>query len=270
VSNAADYFSIDAVNWSTLKHMRESALLYRYRLSVPQQDTEPMALGRATHTLVFEPEKFAAEYVIWQGGRRAGKEWEAFAAANVDKTILREQDADMVTALAEAISRHPLVQPYLDGGEFEKPIMWNDPETGISCKAKPDWLLPKRRILLDLKTCICAVGRRFGAVAARLGYHCQMAHYSAGIKAALGWTPQRVLIVAAEKDGPHDVSVFELDKEALYFGEEEVRELLRKVKVCRQANTWPGRYLEEQALQLPAWMFTEDEEDPESFGLSVG
>jgi len=27
------------------------------------------------------------------------------------------------------------------------------------------------------------------------------------------------------------------------------------VKVCRQTNSWPGRYLEEQALQLPAYIY---------------
>lgn len=264
------YNTTDAVNWSTLKYMRESAMLYRYRLTVPTEDKPAFALGRAVHTLVFEPEKFNAEYAIWEGGRRAGKEWDAYKLEHADATILREQDAEMVTELAEAIRRHPLVEPYLDGGEFERPITWTDAATGLPCKGRPDWLLPERRILLDLKTCICAEGRRFGALSARFGYHCQLAHYRAGVTAALGWEPKRVLIVAAEKDAPHDVSVFELDQEALYFGAEEVAELLRAVKVCRQTGVWPGRYLEEQALQLPAWVTMDDEEDPEAMGLVVG
>jgi len=234
------YQAIDAVNWSSLKHMRESPALYRHRLAVPRRDTEAMALGRAVHTLVFEPAQFEAEYAIWEGGRRAGKEWEAFCEEHDRRTILREQDAEMVTQLAEAISRHPLVQPYLDGGEFERAITWTDAATGLACKAKPDWLIPDRRILLDLKTCVSVDGRRFGAVAARLGYHCQLAHYRAGVTAALGWEPERVLIVAAEKEEPYDVAVFELDPEALYAGAEEVAELLGKVKACRDSGRWPG------------------------------
>jgi hypothetical protein len=262
------YADIDAVNWSSLKHMRESPMLYRYRLSVPAKDTEPMALGRAVHTLVFEPAKFNLEYAIWDGGRRQGKDWDAYKLQHADATILREQDAEMVTELAEAIRRHPLVQPYLDGGEFERPITWTDEETGLACKAKPDWLLARGRVLLDLKSCVSAEARRFGAVAARLGYHCQLAHYRNGVRAAL-WEPERVLIVAAEKDEPHDVAVYELDPELLYFGNEEVSELLRKVKACRQTNIWPGRYQGEQALQLPAWVTMDDEEDPEAMGLVV-
>lgn len=261
------YAAIDAINWSALKWMRESPLMYRYRLAVPMDDKPALALGRATHTLVFEPAKFEAEYAIWQGGRRAGKEWDAYAEAHADRTILREQDADLVTALAESIARHPLVQPYLDDGLFERPVTWTDPDTGLACKAKPDWLLPAKRVLLDLKTCASAEGRRFGAMAARLGYHCQMAHYRNGCEYGLGWKPQRVLIVAAEKEPPHDVSVFEVSEDDLYLANEEVAELLRKVKVCRAANQWPGRYLEVQALQLPAWVSMEDDEDPEALGL---
>lgn len=264
------YQEIDAVNWSTLKHMRESAMLYRYRLSVPIDDTEPMAMGRAVHCLVFEPEKFSAEFAIWDGGRRAGKEWEAFKDSRKAFTILRDQYAERVTELAEAIRRHPLVQPYLDGGEFERAITWTDKDTGLACKAKPDWIVPDRRVLLDLKTCVCAEARRFGAVSARLGYHCQLAHYRNGVREALGWEPERVLIVAAERDAPHDVSVFELDPDALYFGAEEIADLLRRVKACREADVWPGRYQAEQALQLPAWVTMDDEDDPEAMGIVVG
>lgn len=265
-----EYDTIDAVNWTTLKWMRESPQMYRYRLSVPIEDTPALALGRATHTLVFEPALFAEEYVIWQGGRRAGKEWDAFADAHSDKTILREQDADMVTQLAEAISRHPLVQPYLDGGEFEWPVTWTDPDTGLTCKARLDWPIPKRRILLDLKTCVSAEAHRFGAAAARLGYHLQMGHYYNACTYGLKWRPEQVLIVAAEKDAPHDVAVFQMSDDDIYLACEEVAELLRKVKVCRQTGVWPGRYLERQALTLPAWVTMDDEEDPEALGLVIG
>lgn len=266
-----DYASNPAVNWSTLKYMRESPMLYRYRLSVPREDTPALALGRATHTLVFEPELFDEQYVIWEGGRRAGNAWSDFVDAHPDQTILRTEDADQCAALAEAVRRHPLVQPYLrDGGEFERAIEWTDAQTGLRCKGRPDWLIPDRRILLDLKTCMSIDGRRFGAIAARFQYHAQLAMYRAGVAAALGWEPQRVLIVAVEKDAPYDVGVFELDQDALYAGAEEVAELLRALKVCRETDTWPGRYTEEQALQLPAWMFTDDEEDPESMGLITG
>lgn len=258
--NFADYQALRAINWSTLKEMRASPLAYRYRLDVPREDTPALALGRLTHAMVFEPETLNQDFAIWEGGVRRGKEWDAFVAANPGKTLFRVDEVDTATAMADAVRRHPLVQPYLDGGIFEATVTWDDPHTGLACKGRPDWLIPDSRILLDLKTTRSIEGRRFGSSAASFGYHCQLAFYRAGVAASLGWEPKRVLIVAVEKDAPYDVGVFELDDDTLYAGEEEVRELLGRVRQCVLKDQWPGRYEDEQALQLPAWLFEGDDE----------
>lgn len=255
----ADYFAIDALNWSTLKNMRDSPAHYRYRLGDPIEQTPAMALGRVTHTLVFEPGLFAAEYAIYEGGDRRGKEWTEFRDANAGKTIFKPGEIDAAIAMADAVKAHPLVQPYLEDGLFEQPIQWIDPDNGLRCKAKPDWLLPKRRTLVDLKTTVSVNARRFGSLAARLGYHCQMAMYRHGIEHALGWRPERVLMIAVERDPPHDVAVFELDDETLIIGLDEVKQLMQQLIVCRAQDRWPGRYEEEQPLQLPGYLYGEVE-----------
>ena len=269
-SNHADYAAIDAVNWSSLKHMRESPLVYRHRLTCGYDDTPALAMGRVTHTLVFEPEKFAAEYAIWEDGDRRGKAYAEFVEANAGKTIFKPKEIDTAVAMADAVRSHPLVQPYLDDGLFEHSIRWTDPETGLPCKARPDWIIPSTRTLIDLKTCQSAEGRRFGSAAARYCYHMQMSMYVNAITYGLGWAPNEVKIIAVEKDAPHEVAIFHVPEDDLYLAAEEVAALLRMVKVCRQTNTWPGRYLEEQALRLPAWVSMEDDEDPESLGLTIG
>lgn len=265
-----NYFEHPAVNWSTLKLLRDSALHYRYRLDVPMEEKPVMALGRVVHTLVFEPAQFALEYVIWEGGDRRGKDWAAFKNEHEGKTIFKPAEVDAAVQIADAVRRHPLVQPYLVGGQFEQPIFWTDEETGLECKGKPDWLQASRLALVDLKTTVSVDGRRFGALASRLGYHCQMAMYREGVDCALGWKPERVCIIAVEREPPYDVAVFQIDNDALEIGLEEVHGLLRQLAVCRASDTWPGRYTEEQALQLPAWVYGSDEEDDiESFGLTL-
>lgn len=266
-----DYFDIDAVNWSTLKLLRESPMAYRYGLTHKREDTAALAMGRLVHSMVFEPETFAREYAIWYGGRRAGKEWDAFCAEHAGKTIFKADEIDEATAMADAVRIHPLVAPYLDGGQFETPITWVDEVTGLPCKAKPDWIVPESRVLLDLKTTVSIEGRRFGNAAARYGYHCQLAHYANGIERALGWKPEQIKIVAVEKAAPYDVGVFNIVDADLYVGQAEVAELLDKLRAHKLADSWPGRYVEEQALQLPAWLFLEDEDaDADGLGLIVG
>jgi hypothetical protein len=261
------YYKSSAVNWSSLKHMAESPLVYRHRLENERTDTAALALGRVTHTLVFEPGKFDSTYAIWTEGDRKGKAYAEFVAANEGKTIFKPKDIETATAMAEAVRNHPLVRPYLVGGLYEHAIYWTDPETKIACKARPDWLLPAQRTLLDLKSTKSIDARRFGNDAARYSYYAQLGHYDNGVIHALGWVPKRRLIVAVEKDPPHDVAVFELSNDDIFAGKEEVRALLARLKECRATGHWPGRYETEQALQLPGWLFY-DEEDAESFDLA--
>lgn len=266
-----NYFEAPGVNWSSLKHMRDSPMAYKYAIENPQPDKEAFAIGRAIHCQVFEPEEFARRFVTWYGGTRRGKEWDEFVAEHDGFTILKATDAQLVQYVANAVCSHPLAAQYIGGGTVEQPIFWQDPDTGLRCKAKPDLIRPDKRILLDLKSCRSADGRRFGAESARFGYHHQLAHYSAGCERGLGWRPEKVLVVAVEKTAPHDVGVFEVDPVALEIAGQEVAALLQKLRKCMDTDQWPGRYSEVQALQLPAWVYEdEDEDDAESFGLSLG
>lgn len=258
-STHGDYYASSAINWTSLKHMRESPLVYRHRLEHDRVDTTALALGRLTHTLVFEPEKFEATYAIWSDGDRRGNTWKEFQTENAGKTIFKPAEIATAVAMAEAVRRHPLVQPYLAGGLFEHAIYWTDPETELPCKARPDWIIPDRRILLDLKTAVSADARRFGSAAARYSYHLQTAMYRNAITYGLDWAPNKVKIVVVEKDAPHEVSIFDVPEDALNVAADEVAALLRMVKACRQTNTWPGRYLDEQPLQLPAYIYGEVE-----------
>jgi hypothetical protein len=263
------YFDAPGVNWSTLKHLRDSPMAYRHAQSNPPADRTAFMIGRAVHTLVFEPQKFGQEYAIWTDGDRRGKAWESFKAERAGATILKAAEADECAAMADAVRQNPLVQPYLDGGVFEQAIFWTDAETGIDCKGKPDWQHRGLGVVLDLKTARSTEARRFGTEAARMGYHLQLAHYANGIEAACGWKPQRQLLVAVEKSAPYDVAVFEIGPDEVWIAAQDLRDLLHQLKECTEAGRWPGRYTQEQALLLPAWITNSDDEDPEGFGLSV-
>jgi hypothetical protein len=117
-STSNEYSLIDAVNWSTLKWMLKSPAVYRYRLKQARTDTPALAMGRATHTLVFEPEKFRHEYAVWEGGDRRGNAWKEFQEENAGKTIFKPQEIDTAMEMADAVRSHPLVRPYLDGGFY--------------------------------------------------------------------------------------------------------------------------------------------------------
>ena len=261
----ADYLKIEAVNWSKLKWMDVSPLHYHHHLHDPDDhDTPARRLGRATHTLALDPARFEAEYAVFDGERRAGAEWKSFAAANADRDILKANELDEAHAIAHAVQTHPVLAPYREGARYEMTATWTDKATGLRCKARPDWLVPG--VLLDLKTTTTLDGRRFGNLAARMGYHCQLAHYKAGVEAC-GHPVDRVVLVAVESAAPYDVAVFELDGDALQAGREKVDELLARLAECQASGQWPGRYEAERALELPFYVFADDN-DAEDLGVS--
>ena len=253
-----EYSSVRAVNWSCLKEMSRSPLHYAHRLTRPRDDTPAMRFGRACHTAVLEPDRFPLEYVVFDGARRAGKEWDAFAAVNSARTILKADEYQTALALRDAVHAHPVAGQLLASGLPELSLQWTDAATGLPCKARIDWWDDSTLALTDLKTTKDVQARVFGHLAARLGYHGQVAFYRAGVKAVYG-CEATVRIVAAEAEAPHDVAVFGIDDDCLYAGEEEVKRLLQLVAECRESGVWPGRYPEEVPLELPTWVFPDDE-----------
>jgi len=278
-----EYAQLPGVNWSRLKHILKSALLYLYRSENPQADSPFFAIGRATHALALDPASFISDFAIWgslpehwtgtklREGKlrpRSGKLWDAFEAEHPGLTILREPDLQEVKGIANATRTHPLVAPYMVGAEFERILQWVDPVTGIACKGRLDWL--QRPGLIDYKTAQGggAEGRVFGNAALRYGYLGQLAFYAMGVEQALGWKPERWVIVVVEKSAPYEVTVFEVPDEARYLGECLVRESLDRLAECQKTNHWPGRYTDEQQLQLPAWAW-QDDEDPSDWGITI-
>ena len=101
-----NYYDAPGVNWSTLKNLRDSALHYRYALETRSKTTPAMALGRATHTLVFEPEKFNDEYAIWTEGDRRGTAWKEFKEAAGRKLVFKPAEIELAVQIADAVRTH--------------------------------------------------------------------------------------------------------------------------------------------------------------------
>lgn len=253
----AEYLQIDAVNASSLKEMRKSPLHYAYRKAHPMEDTPRLGLGRATHTAVFEPDRFALDYAVFMGERRAGKEWAAFCEQHPNQTILKLAEYETCLAMRDAVRSHPVAGPMLTPpGEAEKVLTWTDEATGLACKARLDWW--RVGLLADLKTAADIDRHRFSANAYRLGYFMQLAFYRAGL-IANGLDAPAPAIIAVEASAPHDVAVFPIDDDALYAGECEVADLLAKVAAGRFSGLYPGRYPEPVPLSLPAWAYPSDD-----------
>ena len=102
----AEYFALPAESWSRLKLLRESPAHYRYALERPSEDTPTLALGRYVHTAILSPDLLSEDFAVYPGARRAGKEWDAFAAAHNGRTIFRADEIEgMPLAMPMVVDR---------------------------------------------------------------------------------------------------------------------------------------------------------------------
>lgn len=282
-----EYQSIDAVNWSALKHMMRSPAHYAAeRVRKPPTDTDDFRLGRAVHAAVFEPDVFRHHFVTWDGGSRRGKEWEAFTAAHVGRTILTMQQTLQASVLAQAVRSHRGAMKYLAEGEPEQTLMWAHSTTearesvvngvpGIGffngqvtkCKGRLDWIAPAA--IVDLKTTRDAEPEAFGTSAWRLAYYGQAAWYADGYERVTGRRLPFV-IIAVEKAHPYVVQTYRVPDEYLEQGRELYRALLDRLHVCQRNGDWPGYSDDELPLLPPRWARPSEDEDIGDLDLDFG
>jgi hypothetical protein len=254
------YVKSPALHATALKYVLTSPLAYRYNLDHPKEDNDRLTLGRACHTAVLEPDRFLREYVLWEGGRRFGKQWESFREANNAKTILTVQQYEEALRIRDAVRGHRAALNLLSesGGKSEVTLKWEHPRTGLKCKGRVDWLCSS---LVDLKTTRNPDPRKFEADAGRLGYVFQLAFYLDGIASVLGKAlPAK--IIAVQSVAPYDVVVYDVPEDVLAVGHEQVERAIDLVAQCTAANDWPGIAADEVPLRLPAWAtadFSDDE-----------
>ncbi len=280
----AIYLAIEAASSSRLQKMVRSAL--HYLAGFIGEPTAAMGLGTLCHAGVFEPLlipkrfTFMPDYSndeenVTAAGERSyhkgtkyvkGKE-ETFRSVNRDKEIISEDDYNRMVGVATTLSSCPIMRDIMAHGKPEVTLIWDDPETGLRCKARADWLHigTDRVVLLDLKT--CADASEFQKSIVRYGYHRQMALYARGVEVLTGRRPE-VWVCAIETSPPYGHMVARMDLDALELGSREVDQLLARVAECQATGTWPS-YEHPVSWRLPEW-YTKRSAEPVELVLDDG
>ncbi|MBQ2437394.1 MAG: PD-(D/E)XK nuclease-like domain-containing protein [Clostridia bacterium] len=242
-----EYNEIDAIRRSDLLKLRKSALHYLWAKHHPEEANEPTPskiFGAAAHKYVLETRDFFNEYAvapIVDKRTKAGKEeWEQFRIENEGKTVISQDDLDVIRDMVDAICEHPTAKEYLTG-IIETPIFWTDDETGVKCKIRPDCvaMIDGRPIIVDYKTTTSCDERAFASECRKFGYKIQAGMYTEGW-AMTNFSEVGFAFVAQEKTAPYAVRVFQCDPEFISQGNRQFHELLRYYKQCSDEGFWPG------------------------------
>lgn len=258
-----EYVNMKPLNFSKLKHMVGGARAYKHNLEHPIQQTPAMLLGNVIHKMVLEPDQFASEYSIWEGGlTQSGKPtmsknssaFRDFQAleASAGRTVIDQSMVDEAKAIRQAIMEHPTASKWLDGALVEQTVTWEF--EGVKCKSRIDII--NDGCICDLKTTVNAEPWAFQSQMYKMSYHAQMAFYAnAWAQHSGDMLPCRIL--AVEKKAPYKIACYELDMEAIVAGEDMFTKWINELKQCQKNNLYPVKYPDAQRLSLPAYAVQE-------------
>lgn len=266
MSNAA-YHAHSAVSSSQLKTiLRSPAHFFAEHMSDKEHKQTPaMALGSAVHVLFLEPEVFNDEVAIEpivNKRTNVGKEAIAkFLQDNVNKAIITEEQYQAAAKAAEAMKRHPMYNMILSGGIREASIFFDDEETGLECRIRPDWhVAPETSeffpngLIVDIKKTTDARVNAFSRSCQNYDYSLSAAMYINGYKAYYGddYNPS-FLFFAVEEDEPHESIIYYATDEMLFIGEQKRRSAMLTLLQCKESNEWQGYTKQIQPIDLPLW-----------------
>ncbi|HIF0860326.1 TPA: exodeoxyribonuclease VIII [Escherichia coli] len=253
-----NYHAGPGVSKSQLDDIADTPALYLWRKNAPVDTTKTktLDLGTAFHCRVLEPEEFSNRFIVAPEFNRrtnAGKEEEkAFLmeCASTGKMVITAEEGRKIELMYQSVMALPLGQWLVESaGHAESSIYWEDPETGILCRCRPDKIIPEFHWIMDVKT--TADIQRFKTAYYDYRYHVQDAFYSDGYEAQFGVQPTFVFLVASTtiECGRYPVEIFMMGEEAKLAGQLEYHRNLRTLADCLNTDEWPAI----KTLSLPRW-----------------
>lgn len=274
--SADAYHAHPALSATGAKRILKAPALYRWEADHPMPSTKTFDFGKAAHRRVLGAGD-NVEVLDFDSFRTKAAQDARDEAAAAGRVPLLVKDWEVVEAMAAALAAAELetadgvrfsVADLFRDGHPEQSLFWMDPETGVPCRARLDWLpnpVPGRRmVLLDYKTAANADPAEFGRVADSLDYHVQDFWYRDAVRAC-GLDPDPAFVFAVqEKTPPYLVSVCQLDTDARALGRARGVRARRIFADCVTTGRWPGYGERVHPIALPPWAFTREQETEES------
>lgn len=229
--------------------------------------TRAFSLGRAVHSAMLEPEKFARTYLIAPDfgdlrateGRttkeqgKANKERRAaWLEEHADATILDSADGIATLGMVMAVAAHPLARKLLEGGSSEVTLRWTDPETGLFAKGRVDFDRDDLETSVDLKSCMDARSHASRRSIEQYAYHAQDAMYREGYE-ILGRPRRNFVFIFVEKEPPHGIRIYSLKPEARAAGARRIRQTMRTLAECVATGVFQAYEETIEELDLSPW-----------------
>ncbi len=241
-----------------------------------REDKDHFRLGQAAHTLFLGEGKFDEQFSVkpatyvdpktgaekkWNGNANVCKEWIAEQEQSGKRLLSAEQMhtlkgmAGMLPWQANCpnsgLRNSGIVSSGILDGLIERSLIWQDSETGVWLKARPDLVNLSDAFPVDLKT--TREARKVQNSIADLGYNMQAALVAEGLREVCQLECSGFAFVFVETKAPYAVEVVELGVEDIELARRELRRAVRIFAECLTKNEWPANAGEPVTWAAPQW-----------------
>jgi len=274
------YHGIDRASASRLRMLVTGQTLAHVKqdIDTPTEPTPALVFGHALHLAILQLMK-AAELIRVapdvDGRTTVGKQAKAefMASCSPGSVILKQEEAEKLTAMVESVYAHPAARQLLEmPGLREASLLWDEsvlvdttgePEkVSLPCKARLDFWPQQFGAIIDIKSTLDASPRSINRDMVNLGYYVQGSFYlrAAQRVAEAGadiLVPDKFLMIFVEKDPPYLTAVRNLIPEAITLGNQDLEYPLQQMARAYQTGEWPGYSDEIEDVELPGWKMRE-------------
>lgn len=234
--------------------------------TIPSPAHTPQQLfGTLVHSLLLEGGDGVVtipDEVLTKDGRRYGKAWEDFIAANAGKHLAKASEIEAAHRVVNAILDVPRARSILTAwdGSNEVTLTGTHSITGTPIKCRIDRLC-NHPMIVDLKVNSRTSPKSFSKAAWNFGYHRQVAFYKMLVAQHLG-IPANVehcsqipfVFIVASADCSQDVQLVELDGAFEEMGRADVQHGLEILRRCHERENWhTPTYNEIVTVSAPRW-----------------
>lgn len=229
-----EYHGGHGVSKSTLDLVHRDLYAPEWSKACPQDKDKLKTLdfGDAMHAICLEPDRLDSEFIVMPAfnlrtndGKASKK---AFELEHDNHKILTSDEHFKLKLMFESVMAHPQARRLIEAeGVAEGSYFWDDEQTGITCKCRPDKHLVSEGLLVDVKTTPDL--KKFCYSVDDYRYYVQDPWYCDGISRFHGETRMEFLAIQKTIElGKYPVMVVRLPQEAIEYGRAVYREDLNR------------------------------------------
>lgn len=253
------------VSATTLKYARESLKHYDWyrRGKIKREDKPHFSFGNAFELALLSPTEYLSKVAVLPDSElveaafiadpklqkpRASaiyqKGAKEFFEANKGKYIINDTGKESFETIEEMLSscyQDKMIQGLIKNTEYQLSLFWDDPQTGVKLKTRPDICKRKKNIIINVKTTEDGSPEGFSKELKKWDYPLQAVIEMSGcLNSGLMESVDKYFWLVCEKVEPYNATIYEFAPADIGAVMDTFHFMLDRIKKAEEQNKWPG------------------------------